>query len=109
MSDVQRYITKRKAQDPEFAENFEEGYQAFKIGILLKQAREEARLTQQDVAQQLNLDIVTISRVENHSEDITLSILERVAAVLGKRIDIVVTNKPVHHALKRTEKKSAVA
>jgi len=98
MSDVQQYIKKRKAQDQEFAEHFEEGYQSFEIGFLLQQARKEARLTQQEVAQQLNLDIATISRVENHSEDIKLAILERVAAVLGKRIDIAVTNRPIHHA-----------
>ena len=108
MSDAQQYITKRKARDHEFAEHFEEGYQAFKIGVLLKQAREEARLTQQDIAQQLNLDRATISRVENHSEDMKLSILERVAGVLGKRIDIAVTNRPVRHALKPTVKTSAV-
>ena len=42
MSDLQKYITKRKATDPEFAENFESGYEEFKIGVLLKMAREEA-------------------------------------------------------------------
>ena len=64
MSDLQQYINNRKAREPEFAQNFEEGYQAFKIGFLLKQAREEARLTQKEVAKQLNLRTATISRIE---------------------------------------------
>lgn len=75
MSDLQKYIRHRKAREPEFAHNFEEGYQAFKIGLLLKQAREEAKLTQKEVAKQLKLKRSTISRVENHSEDIKLSVV----------------------------------
>lgn len=88
MSDLQKYIAKRKAEEPEFAKNFEEGYQSFKIGVILKQAREEAGLTQAEVAKQLKLKISTISKVENHSEEIKLSTLERVASVFGKRIEI---------------------
>jgi len=94
MSDLQKYIKKRKAQDTEFAENFEEGYQVFKIGVLLKQAREEAGLTQSEVAKQLKVKISTISGVENHSEEIKLSTLKKVASVLGKRIDIALNSIP---------------
>ena len=39
MSDLQKYIANRKAVDPEFAENFDEGYKHFKIGVLLKNSR----------------------------------------------------------------------
>ena len=41
MSDLKKYVEKRKARDPEFAENYEAGYLEFKIGVLLRQAREE--------------------------------------------------------------------
>ena len=41
MSDVEKYIAKRKKTDPEFAEGFEEGYKEFEFGVLLRQAREE--------------------------------------------------------------------
>ena len=44
MSDLKQYVEKRKDSDPEFAENYESGYLEFKIGILLRQAREEAGL-----------------------------------------------------------------
>ena len=45
MSEVEKYIAKRKKTDPEFAEGFEEGYKEFEFGVLLRQAREEAGLT----------------------------------------------------------------
>ena len=46
MSDIERYIEERKARDPEFADGYESGYADFKIGVLIRQAREEAGLTQ---------------------------------------------------------------
>ena len=38
MSDLKKSISNRQQLDPEFSENYEGGYQAFKIGALLKQA-----------------------------------------------------------------------
>ena len=34
MSDLQKYIQKRKLQDKDFAENFDKGYEEFKINEL---------------------------------------------------------------------------
>ena len=53
MSDLQKYISKRKRRDPEFAEGFEAGYSNFKVGVLLKQAREKAGMTQDQAARRL--------------------------------------------------------
>ena len=39
MSDLQKYIKKRKEEDEEFAYAYDEGYVEFKIGEALKQAR----------------------------------------------------------------------
>ena len=47
MSDLRKYIKKRKSRDPKFAKNYDSGYEQFKIGAILKQAREEAGLTQE--------------------------------------------------------------
>lgn len=88
MSDLDKYIQERKARDKEFAEKFEEGYYYFKIGVLLKQAREKAGITQDELAQKLNLKRTAITRIENHSEDIRLSILEKYANALGKSVQI---------------------
>jgi ribosome-binding protein aMBF1 (putative translation factor) len=53
MRDVERYVKKRKRLDPEFAEGLEVGYSNFKVGVLLRQAREKAGMTQDDVARKL--------------------------------------------------------
>ena len=88
MSDLQKYISKRLSSDDEFAENYGEGYQAFKFGVVLKEARLEAGLTQHDVADKLQTQKSAISRIENHSEDVKLSTLERFASALGKKLEI---------------------
>jgi len=91
MSDVEKYIAKRKKRDPEFAENFEEGYREFKIGVLLRQAREEAGLTQEQLADLIHTKKTAISRLENHADDIKLSTLRRVAKALGKQLELSLT------------------
>ncbi len=86
MSDLQKYITKRKKTDKEFAENYDKGFENFKIGVLLRQARESEGITQEEVARKLNTKKSAISRIENHSEDIRLSTLRKYAEALGKEI-----------------------
>ena len=88
MSDLTKYIKERKKRDRVFAKGFDEGYEQFKIGVILRQAREEAGLTQEELARRLKTKKTTISRIENHAEDIKLSTLERVAGALGKRVQI---------------------
>lgn len=88
MSDLQNYIKARKARDPKFAKNFESGYEQFKIGVVLKQARLDAGVTQEEIATRLHTKKTAISRIENHAEDIKLSTLENFAQALGKRLSL---------------------
>ena len=88
MSDLQKYIQKRKLRDTEFSKNFDSGYEQFKIGVLLKQARQDAGFTQEEVAARLQTKKTAISRIENHAEDIKLSTLERFAEAIGKRLTL---------------------
>ena len=90
MSDLKKYIAKRKENDPEFADNYDIGYQNFKIGFLLKQLREESGLTQEELALRLRTKKSVISRIENHAEDIRLSTLRRYANTLGRKVIIKV-------------------
>jgi len=53
MSGLKKYIAMRKRTDKEFAEVFEEGCKQFKIGVVLRQARESAGLTQEELAVRL--------------------------------------------------------
>lgn len=88
MSDLKKYIGERKKRDKKFAEGFGEGYEQFKVGVMLRQARESSGLTQEELAYRLKTKKTAISRIENHAEDIKLSTLERVAAALGKRLQV---------------------
>lgn len=88
MSDQKKYVHERKKMDKAFAEGYDEGFEQFKIGIALKQARETAGLTQEELARRLKTKKTAISRIENHVEDIKLSTLEKVAHALGKRLQI---------------------
>ncbi len=88
MSDLKAYISRRKKEDSDFAKDYEEGYLHFKIGALLKQAREEAGMTQEEVAKQMGTQKTAISRIENHAEDIRLSTLENYARTFGKTLKI---------------------
>ncbi|NJM73209.1 MAG: helix-turn-helix transcriptional regulator [Scytonema sp. RU_4_4] len=86
MSDVEKYIARRKQTDAVFAEDFESGYSSFKIGVLLAQARIEAGITQEELARRLNLHESTINRIENDGSDVGISTLERYANALGKKL-----------------------
>ncbi len=88
MSDLKKYIKKRKKTDPEFADGYDEGYQNFKIGVLLQLSREQAELTQEEVAQKMGTKKSAISRIENHAENITISTLRKYAKALGKKVNL---------------------
>lgn len=88
MSDIEKYIKKRKRAEPEFADGFESGYRDFKIGVLLRQAREDAGLTQEQLADKIHTKKTAISRLENHADDIKLSTLQKVAHALGKDLQV---------------------
>ena len=90
MDDLDKYIETRKKMSPKFAKNFDKGYEQFKIGILLKQARIEAGLTQEQVANKLRTKKSAISRIENHAEDIRLSTLVNYAQAVGKQLNLEV-------------------
>ena len=88
MSDLKKYIAARKEKDEDFALNFNEGYQVFKIGVMLKEAREAAGISQEELAIRLSTKKSAISRMENHAEDIKLATLEKFASSLGKSLEV---------------------
>lgn len=66
----------------------ERGHMTVKLGILLKQARKKAGMTQEQIAVELETTKSVISRMENHATDIRLSTLEKFAKALGRRIQV---------------------
>jgi hypothetical protein len=50
LTDLRRYARARAARDRKFAEGLESGYEDFKLGVLIRHAREEAGPMQEEVA-----------------------------------------------------------
>ncbi len=88
MSDLQKYKNKRMKNNPEFWKGYDERFETFKLGVLLKQARMDAGMTQEQIAQKLQTTKSVISRMENHATDIRLSTLEKFAKAVGKHIHV---------------------
>lgn len=64
-------------------------FETFKIGILLRQARESKHLTQEELAKVIDKKRTYISRVENDGSNITLRTLyEIVERGLGGKVTI---------------------
>lgn len=91
MSDVLNlddYISAKCLSDKEFEKEFNLGYEEFKIGTMIKEMRLESGMTQEELAEKLDTKKSVISRMENHSDDIRLSTLQKVAAVFGKHLKV---------------------
>lgn len=88
MSDLQKYKNKRAEQNPEFWESYDKRFETFKLGVLLKQARLEAGMTQEQIASKLKTTKSVISRMENHASDIRLSTLDKFAKAVGRNIHV---------------------
>ncbi len=59
-------------------ESFEEGFEAFKLGVMLQELRKENGLTQEQLAKKCGTTKTYISRIENNASDIRLSTLMRI-------------------------------
>lgn len=59
-------------------DEFEAGYESFKLGVVLQQLRSENGLTQEQLAQKCGTTKSYISRIENNASDIRLSTLMRI-------------------------------
>lgn len=71
-------------------DDFEEKAQYFVISEMLKEARREANMTQEQLAEKIGTKKSYISRIENGKCDIQLSTLYRIFEYgLGKRINLI--------------------
>lgn len=59
-------------------EQFEDEYDAFKLGVLIQQAREQKGLTQEQLATLAGTNKSYISRLERNLKDIRFSTLQRI-------------------------------
>jgi len=70
-------------------DELERDFESFKIGLLLKKAREEKHLTQSELAELIDKKREYISRVENNGSNLTLKTLyDIVEKGLGGKVKI---------------------
>jgi len=88
----------RKLMSPKFRKGFEEEVQKLAIGEQFSRLRQEAGLTQVQVAQRANTTASAISRYENAEyERYDLRTLQRVVLACGGRLDIILEPGPKTH------------
>jgi len=68
---------------------FEQGYENFKIGILLQEARKKAGLTQDELAQKVGTTKSYISKIENNIKEVRISTLQKIVEMgLGGKLEL---------------------
>ena len=71
---------------------YEQEFEAFKLGVLIQEMREEQNLTQEQLATKCGTTKSYISRIENNASDIRLSTLMRIIQKgLGGHLNLSVT------------------
>jgi DNA-binding XRE family transcriptional regulator len=75
--------------DSKKREKFDSGYEAFKLGVLIQQARQEKGMTQEQVAELSGTHKSYISKLEKDLKDIRFSTLQRIISEgLGGHLEI---------------------
>lgn len=70
-------------------EKFDRGYEAFKLGVLIQQARHEKGMTQEQVAELSGTNKSYISKLEKDLKDVRFSTLQRIISEgLGGQLEI---------------------
>jgi transcriptional regulator with XRE-family HTH domain len=84
-----RYL-EDQLQDPEFADRFKAAGEAWDVAIQLAALRQQAGLSQKDLARKLKTSQQQISRLESPGyEGHSLGMLRRVAKALNARVRVV--------------------
>lgn len=69
-------------------EVFEKGYETFKLGFLLQQARLEKGLTQEELAHKCGTNKGYISKIENNIKEVRISTLQKIVELgLGGHLE----------------------
>jgi len=72
-------------------EAFENGYENFRVGFLLQQARIEKGLTQEDLAVKAGTSKSYISKIENNVKEVRISTLQKIIELgLGGHLELAI-------------------
>ena len=69
-------------------DKFEKGFDAFKLGFLIQQARLEKGMTQEELAQKCGTNKGYISKIENDIKEVRISTLQKIVELgLGGHLE----------------------
>ena len=77
--------------DPEFATVFEAEIARLNAAVAVSRAREEARLTQEQLAERSGVSRVTINRIERGKLNPSMKTLSRLARAMGKQVRVSIS------------------
>lgn len=62
-------------------DNLESGYEVFKVGVLIQEARLEKGMTQEQLAEKVGTTKSYISKIENNVKEVRISTLQKIIEV----------------------------
>lgn len=62
-------------------EEYERGFEEFRLGLMIQEARKKKGLTQQQLADKVGINKAYISRVENDIKDVRYSTLRKIVEI----------------------------
>ncbi len=84
------HFVEQQLRDPDFAARFKRAGEAWEVALQITALREQAGLSQKELARKLKTSQQNISRLESPSyEGHSLGMLRRVAAALGATLRVV--------------------
>ena len=92
LTSLDDFISKHRGKrGTEKREEFEAGYEVFKLGALLHDARIAKGLTQEQLGAKVGKNKSYISKIENDIKEIRLSTLQEIVTVgLGGRVNLTI-------------------
>jgi ribosome-binding protein aMBF1 (putative translation factor) len=72
-------------------DNLEKGYEQFKLGVLIHEARIQKGLTQEELANKSGTTKSYISRIENNIKEVRFSTLQKIVELgLGGKLELAI-------------------
>jgi len=70
-------------------DKFEKGYESFRVGFLIQQARLEKGMTQEELAKKCGTNKGYISKIENNIKEVRISTLQKIIELgLGGQLEL---------------------
>ena len=92
LSTLDQFITTNYGElGTENRDAFESGYQVFKLGALIQEARLKKGFTQEQLALRIGINKAYISKIENDVKDIRISTLQKIIEGLGGHLNLSIT------------------